>query len=106
MKIWRAYNLKIGDQTIKIVASSSKWIKEAKRSKPEDVAEALSENWHDVDSSFIQAIAYDPASRMLSIRLTKGGVYVFDDVPKKVFKEFLNSGSKGRYFNEIIKKRY
>ena len=42
----------------------------------------LAEDWHDVNSSFIEAIAYDAATKLLSVRLKGGRVYVFDDVPK------------------------
>ncbi|HEY0177393.1 MAG TPA: KTSC domain-containing protein [Pedobacter sp.] len=35
-----------------------------------------------------------------------GNIYVYKDVPQKVYSDLKIAGSKGRYFNHYIKNRY
>lgn len=58
-----------------------------------------------VDSSAIKEIKYDKESKVLSILFTNGSTYYdFDNVPEEVVKSFLESKSKGSYYNTYIKK--
>ena len=58
---------------------------------------------HYVDSSNVAAIGYDRASRELHVAFVRGGTYVCYDVDERVFHEFMNAESKGRYFRTNIK---
>jgi hypothetical protein len=59
-----------------------------------------------VDSSAIEAIGYDPASRRMSIRFKEGRTYDFCGVPRQVYKALLAAESKGTYYAEHIRGRY
>jgi len=83
------------------------WYKKAKSGlSDEDFAEITKSKWIDVDSSFIDKIAYYEPLEILDILLKSGKEYSFKNVPKKIFDAFRRSGSKGQYFNKVIKKRY
>lgn len=58
-----------------------------------------------VDSSAIKEIKYDKESKVLSILFINGNTYYdFEEVPEEVVKSFLESKSKGSYYNTYIKK--
>ena len=60
-----------------------------------------------VDSSVVEAIGYDSASRELYVRISKSGeTYVYYAVEEWVFEEFRRADSKGIYYNTNIKNRY
>jgi hypothetical protein len=60
-----------------------------------------------VDSSNIEAIGYDAASRELHVRFLKSGeTYVYYAVDEWVFLEMMQSDSKGKYLNANIKPNY
>ena len=65
-----------------------------------------SDAWKDVESSFINAIAYYEAAAVLEVRLNSGKKYTFMGVPQDVYEAFMKSPSKGEYFNRVIRKRY
>ena len=56
------------------------------------------------DSSFVYGVGYGKDGLMkVSLR---GEIYLYFDVPKKVFKEFLNAESKGSYYHKYVKGKY
>ncbi len=62
---------------------------------------------HAVDSSSIEAIGYESGSRKLYIRfLQSRKTYVYYGVEKRVFQQFMQAESKGRYLNAAIKGCY
>lgn len=62
---------------------------------------------HYVDSESIEAIGYDATSQELYIRFLKSGdTYVYYAVDEWVHVEFMQSDSKGKYFNANIKPNY
>jgi len=62
---------------------------------------------HFVESSNVEAIGYDEATRQLHVRFLKSGLtYVYYDVEDWVFQEFLQAASKGIFLNERIKPGY
>jgi len=67
---------------------------------------AKEDRWNRVDSSFINSVLYDKGLQTLSIRLKGGEVYAFKDVSRDVYKDFIKSQSKGKFFNDIVKKKY
>lgn len=61
--------------------------------------------WNTVDSSFVEAIAYDEPENELYVTLTHGS-YVYQGVPSHVFDDFLKAESKGTFFNMRVKDVY
>ena len=58
-------------------------------------------------SSNIQAVSYDPASRMLQVKFLKGGdVYTYFDVTADEWEELLQAPSKGRYVQIQLKRSH
>lgn len=61
---------------------------------------------HNVMSSNIARIGYDPAMQLLLIQFTTGRAYEYYNFPEDVFDQFFRSTSKGRFFELYIKNRY
>lgn len=59
-----------------------------------------------VESSNIDEIGYDKASSTLIVKFHHGGIYSYDSVPEKIYKDFLASQSKGKFFISNVKGRY
>jgi KTSC domain-containing protein len=56
-----------------------------------------------VESSMIQAVGYDPKTRLLEVVFNSGRTYCYEGVSPKVYKELMAADSKGRYMrSEII----
>lgn len=60
--------------------------------------------WVSVQSSNLQAVAYDADSRKLHVRFKPSGYYVYSGVPMSVYEGILSAPSKGRYFDVKVKK--
>lgn len=54
-----------------------------------------------VESSFIDAVGYDPQSEILKVQM-RGGTYLYAGVPMREFLYLLAAQSKGSYFNNYI----
>lgn len=59
-----------------------------------------------VESSSIEAVGYDPASKRLYVRFRSTYTYVYYEVAKSVFDDLLAADSKGRFLNQEIKDAY
>lgn len=57
-----------------------------------------------VISSTIAEVGYDLG--MLVIKFKNGVAYAFNDVPEKVYKDFIAAPSKGKYFAANIRGKY
>jgi hypothetical protein len=57
-------------------------------------------------STVIRDIAYNVATRQLTVTFVTGRVYAYADVPPDVHNAFRASGSKGRFFNQEIRDNY
>ncbi|QDW24613.1 KTSC domain-containing protein [Pedobacter sp. KBS0701] len=57
-------------------------------------------------SSVIKYFSYDTATETLKIIFVTGMVYLYKNVPGKIYEMLKASGSKGRYFNSKIKDKY
>ncbi len=57
-------------------------------------------------STAIRAIDYDAPRRRLRVRFVSGQAYEYDEVPPAVHRSFVESGSKGRFFQAQIRDRY
>jgi len=59
------------------------------------------------NSSIIEHVEYWPKVKELFIEFKKTGkIYTYQNVPVIIFNEFMKSISKGKYFNQFIKKVY
>jgi hypothetical protein len=56
-----------------------------------------------VDSSTVDAVAYDEASSMLGVRFKSGGEYEYFGVPESVYRGILAAPSAGKYFQTHVK---
>jgi hypothetical protein len=54
-------------------------------------------------SSTITSVEYDDEARELDIKFTSGKMYRYFNVPLEIYAEFLDAGSKGKFFNDNIK---
>lgn len=68
--------------------------------------EEIQESWIEVDSSCIDAIAFNQLSSKLSIRFNSREVYEYSNVCSDIFQDFLDADSKGHFFNFYIKDEY
>jgi hypothetical protein len=59
-------------------------------------------NLKKVNSSMVYAIGYGPKSKTLEVVFISGEVWVYEEVPKKVYQELLKSESIGSYMRENI----
>lgn len=59
--------------------------------------------WYIVDSSFISKIGYDSNTNQVGVVIS-GKTYIYYNVPYYVFRDFLDSLSKGRYLNTVMKR--
>ena len=59
-----------------------------------------------VNSSAIDTIGYDEDSSTLEVQFRGGKPYNFADVSPEVHLRFIESNSKGRFFNDKIRDRY
>ena len=80
-------------------------IAKAKESDPDIDKEGVTK--HNVSSTAIDAIDYDPKSKDLGI-VFKGGKkeYIYPNVPREAVKALLQAASKGRHVNKVIKPNY
>ena len=60
-----------------------------------------------VNSSAIAAIGYNPVSRNMKIKFRNNHItYDYCNVPEELFQEFLDSISKGTFYDQNIKDKY
>ncbi|TBO40820.1 KTSC domain-containing protein [Pedobacter kyonggii] len=57
-------------------------------------------------SSVIKYFSYDAATETLKIIFVTDMIYLYKEVPEKIYKMLKASGSKGRYFNRHIKDKF
>lgn len=54
----------------------------------------------------IRSIGYDSLRLLLEIEFTSQKIYQYEYVPEHVFRELMSADSKGRYFEQAIKRKY
>ena len=64
------------------------------------------DRWVEVDSSFIDAVAYYPSAHVLETKLKNCSKYTFMNVPPNVYQDFLKSPSKGTFFNYVLRQDF
>ena len=57
-------------------------------------------------SSAIERVAYNPATRDLSIWFSGRRRYIYSDVPPEVYRSLCEAQSAGRYVNAEVKGRF
>ncbi|WP_316845099.1 KTSC domain-containing protein [Pedobacter psychrodurus] len=57
-------------------------------------------------SSVIKYFSYDGVTKTLKVIFVTDMVYLYQNVPEKIYKMLKASGSKGRYFNSYIKDKF
>jgi len=74
----------------------------------DDLLKELEDNdrWIPVESSFITHVSYYEPLGMFEVKMNNGRSYSFRDVPKSIYDDFMQSESKGKYFNSIIRSQY
>ena len=59
-----------------------------------------------VESSMMSFVEYDDAHSTLVVAFLTGRVYAYADVAREVYDALLDAGSKGSYFNAMIRGAY
>jgi len=57
-----------------------------------------------VKSSVIKYFGYDPDTKILEVQIITGETYHYYNVQLQMFEELKTAPSKGKYYNEVIKK--
>lgn len=60
-------------------------------------------DWVQVESSHVGAVHYDGEQQELHVRFLGGGHYKYREVPKSLYDQLLDSGSKGGFLNTNIR---
>jgi hypothetical protein len=60
----------------------------------------------DLQSTSLNAAAYQDQSASLELEFRSGAIYRYIDVPEQVYRGLLSAESKGRYFNQHIRNRF
>ncbi len=63
-------------------------------------------NHHPVKSSRIASVGYDESSRTLEIRFHQLTSVQYQDVPARIFRDFLSVFYKGRFYDGVIKGKF
>jgi hypothetical protein len=87
-------------------AQNPRWAKEsvARTKLPIEEIEAMERE--QVFSSTIISMGYDEASETLEVEFKNGGVYQYYNVPKSIYQQFIEAGSKGQFHHLYIKNGY
>ncbi|WP_347276621.1 KTSC domain-containing protein [Pseudomonas viridiflava] len=59
-----------------------------------------------VNSSAITSVGYDPATGRMKIMFKQGRAYDYCGVPPNIHQGLMAAGSKGTYFDRMIRDRY
>lgn len=58
------------------------------------------------ESSHVVAIKYEPETQDVHVQFNDGSEYVYSNVPSSVWEELLDAGSKGRFINIVLRRRF
>lgn len=60
-----------------------------------------------INSQSLAAIAYDSDAALLEVKFKiSGRIYAYLEVQKELYLKFINSKSKGQFFNKFIKLKH
>lgn len=58
-----------------------------------------------VQSTDLASVGYDPETLILEVEFLNGrSTYQYSGVPLEIYEGLMNAGSKGRFFNQFIRK--
>ena len=55
-----------------------------------------------VDSSMVYAVGYDRETNELEVVFRRGGIWKYEDVPEREYRNMMKSGSIGSYMRSCI----
>ena len=61
---------------------------------------------YSVASSNISAVGYDEQFETLEVEFLNGSIYQYYNVPRNLYEQLMQAGSKGRFLNTYIKNAY
>ena len=61
---------------------------------------------YSVVSSNISAVGYDEQFETLEVEFLNGSIYQYYNVPRNLYEQLMQAGSKGRFLNTYIKNAY
>lgn len=61
---------------------------------------------HEVQSKMIKLLIWDKKTNQCLVKFKESPIYVYPDVSKDIFNNWLKSKSKGKFFLNVIKKKY
>ena len=61
---------------------------------------------YSVASSNLASVGYDSATETLEVEFLNGSIYQYFNVPKNMYDQLMQEGSKGRFLNTYIKNAY
>lgn len=67
---------------------------------------AVRAGWHEVDSTALGAVKWDPDRQSLTVEFHNRARYRYDQVPERIVHELLHAPSVGSYFEGQIKRHY
>lgn len=59
-----------------------------------------------IESTSLEAIGYEAASKTLEVQFAGGAVYQYLEVPEAEHRKFMRARSRGAYLNQHIKPRF
>jgi len=59
-----------------------------------------------VDSSNIESIGYDAASKILEVEFKNGGIYQYKGIPQEIYNELMEADSVGSFLSRRIKRMF
>jgi hypothetical protein len=59
-----------------------------------------------IESSQLESVGYDPASKTLAIKFKRGATYEYANVPPEVHAGLTGAESAGKFFGASIKGKY
>lgn len=59
--------------------------------------------WEKVDSSNVEAVAFDEKTQTICVRFLNGSVYSYIGADMEIYSTLRHSASVGRYLNNVVK---
>ena len=59
-----------------------------------------------VESSNVDEVSYEAATKTMFVRFKKSGTYAYYDVPRTIYTGLVNASSVGSYFHQNVKNAF
>jgi hypothetical protein len=60
-------------------------------------------SWTKVESSNVEAIAFDDKTQTICVKFLNGGLYTYIGADQEIYMNFLHAPSFGKYLNNVVK---